>query len=53
MLAALADDLDSPRALAAVQAWVDATLADPDLATDPTAPALMRDVVDAGLGIAL
>jgi L-cysteine:1D-myo-inositol 2-amino-2-deoxy-alpha-D-glucopyranoside ligase len=53
VLAALADDLDSPRALAAVQAWVDATVADPDAATDPTAPALMRDVVDAALGLAV
>jgi L-cysteine:1D-myo-inositol 2-amino-2-deoxy-alpha-D-glucopyranoside ligase len=53
VLAALAADLDSPRALEAVQAWVDETQADPGLATDPTAPALMRDVLDAALGLAL
>jgi L-cysteine:1D-myo-inositol 2-amino-2-deoxy-alpha-D-glucopyranoside ligase len=45
--ARLAADLDTPGAIAAVDAWA-ATPGD-----DPTAPALARDVVDALLGIAL
>jgi L-cysteine:1D-myo-inositol 2-amino-2-deoxy-alpha-D-glucopyranoside ligase len=45
--AALADDLDAPRALRAVDDWA---AADGD---DATAPALVRDVVDALLGVAL
>jgi L-cysteine:1D-myo-inositol 2-amino-2-deoxy-alpha-D-glucopyranoside ligase len=45
--AALSDDLDTPAALAAVDAWC-ASAGD-----DPAAPALMRDVCDALLGIAL
>jgi L-cysteine:1D-myo-inositol 2-amino-2-deoxy-alpha-D-glucopyranoside ligase len=51
----LADDLDAPGALAAVDAWVeqalDADSARPD--ADATAPALVRATVDALLGIAL
>ena len=47
----LADDLDSPGALAAIDGWV---AAEPDPATtDATAPGLMRAIVDALLGIAL
>ena len=45
--AALADDLDTPRALAAVDAW--ATEGGPDAA----APAAVRDLVDALLGVRL
>ena len=47
----LADDLDTPRALSAVDRWAEQTrLAG---GTDPTAPALVRDFLDALLGIAL
>lgn len=47
----LADDLDTPGALALVDAWADAGLAgDRD---DPGAPALVRDSVDALLGVRL
>ncbi|MGY1620196.1 cysteine--1-D-myo-inosityl 2-amino-2-deoxy-alpha-D-glucopyranoside ligase [Geodermatophilus sp. SYSU D00691] len=49
--ARLADDLDSPGAIAAVDAWAAATLA--GAAEDDTAPALVRDTVDALLGIGL
>jgi L-cysteine:1D-myo-inositol 2-amino-2-deoxy-alpha-D-glucopyranoside ligase len=45
----LADDLDAPGALAAVDAWADAALAAPGAADG----ALVRDTVDALLGIAL
>ncbi len=45
--AALADDLDTPAALAAVDAWC---ASDGD---DTAAPGLVRDVVDALLGVAL
>jgi L-cysteine:1D-myo-inositol 2-amino-2-deoxy-alpha-D-glucopyranoside ligase len=48
---ALADDLDSPRALAVVDAWVAAQ--EQGGGGDPDAPHLVRDVVDALLGIAL
>lgn len=49
--AALADDLDAPRALAAVDAWADASLAvDSD---DAEAPALVARAVDALLGVVL
>jgi L-cysteine:1D-myo-inositol 2-amino-2-deoxy-alpha-D-glucopyranoside ligase len=44
---ALYDDLDTPAALAAVDAWCSTDGADPD------APALVRDLVDALLGVAL
>jgi L-cysteine:1D-myo-inositol 2-amino-2-deoxy-alpha-D-glucopyranoside ligase len=47
----LADDLDTPRALAAVDAW--AREATTRRGTDPDAPRLVRDAVDALLGVAL
>ena len=55
VLAALADDLDAPRAVAAVEAWVAATLGVEALAdkSDPHAGAAVRDLVDAALGLAL
>ncbi|WP_061292601.1 cysteine--1-D-myo-inosityl 2-amino-2-deoxy-alpha-D-glucopyranoside ligase [Herbidospora cretacea] len=43
----LADDLDAPGALAAIDAWAAAE------GDDPQAPGLMRDLADALLGIAL
>ncbi len=45
--AALADDLDAPAALAAVDAWASAQ------GDDEAAPALVRDTVDALLGVSL
>jgi L-cysteine:1D-myo-inositol 2-amino-2-deoxy-alpha-D-glucopyranoside ligase len=45
----LADNLDAPGALAAVDAWADAVLAAPGATDGP----LVRDTVDALLGIAL
>ncbi len=48
---ALCDDLDSPSALAAVDAWAYATCSAEG--GDPAAPGLVRDTVDALLGIAL
>jgi len=45
----LADDLDAPGALAAVDAWADAVLAAPGATDGP----LVRDTADALLGIAL
>src|SRR4051794_20033470 len=56
VLAALADDLDAPRAVAAVQAWVDATLgvsghlAEHD---DSDAALTIHALLDAALGLAL
>jgi L-cysteine:1D-myo-inositol 2-amino-2-deoxy-alpha-D-glucopyranoside ligase len=47
----LADDLDTPGALAAVDAW--AGEARTDRGPDPAAPRLVRDAVDALLGVAL
>ena len=49
--AALADDLDAPRALAAVDAWADASLDVDD--DDAYAPALVARTVEALLGVAL
>jgi L-cysteine:1D-myo-inositol 2-amino-2-deoxy-alpha-D-glucopyranoside ligase len=50
----LADDLDTPAALHAVDRWADAALASgPGQRLDPSAPALVRSTVDALLGIAL
>jgi L-cysteine:1D-myo-inositol 2-amino-2-deoxy-alpha-D-glucopyranoside ligase len=49
--AALADDLDAPRALAAVDQWVDACL--DGAGDDPSAPELVVDLVDALLGVRL
>jgi L-cysteine:1D-myo-inositol 2-amino-2-deoxy-alpha-D-glucopyranoside ligase len=48
----LADDLDAPGAVAAVDAWADAVLAGPGGA-GPEDAALVRDTVDALLGVAL
>jgi L-cysteine:1D-myo-inositol 2-amino-2-deoxy-alpha-D-glucopyranoside ligase len=48
--ARLADDLDAPGALDAVDAWADAALAGPEGSGDG---ALIRDTVDALLGVAL
>jgi L-cysteine:1D-myo-inositol 2-amino-2-deoxy-alpha-D-glucopyranoside ligase len=45
----LADDLDAPGALAAIDAWADAAIAAPGAADGP----LIRDTADALLGIAL
>ena len=45
----LADDLDAPGALTVVDAWADAVLAAPE----PADSSLVRDTVDALLGIAL
>jgi L-cysteine:1D-myo-inositol 2-amino-2-deoxy-alpha-D-glucopyranoside ligase len=45
--AALADDLDTPAALAAVDAWADAD------GTDASSPVLVRQAVDALLGVVL
>jgi L-cysteine:1D-myo-inositol 2-amino-2-deoxy-alpha-D-glucopyranoside ligase len=55
VLSALADDLDAPRAVAAVEGWVAATLGTDKMAdtSDPTAGDAVRRVVDAALGIAL
>ena len=55
VLAALADDLDAPRAVAAVDAWVSATLGTDGLAdtSDPDAAAQVVALVDAALGVAL
>jgi L-cysteine:1D-myo-inositol 2-amino-2-deoxy-alpha-D-glucopyranoside ligase len=47
----LADDLDAPAALAVVDRWADATLRAGG--SDGSAPALVRDLVDALLGVAL
>jgi len=55
----LADDLDAPGALAAIDAWADAVLATPPGPDAPDAPAaaaaarLIRDAADALLGVAL
>ncbi|WP_214324047.1 cysteine--1-D-myo-inosityl 2-amino-2-deoxy-alpha-D-glucopyranoside ligase [Nonomuraea sediminis] len=47
----LADDLDAPGALAAIDDWADRALAGGG--SDTTAPALVRDLADALLGVAL
>ena len=49
--AALADDLDAPRALAAIDGWADASLAIDD--DDAYAPALVARTVEALLGVSL
>ena len=50
----MADDLDTPGALAAVDAWAERALsADGDDGPDPRAPVLVRDIADALLGISL
>jgi L-cysteine:1D-myo-inositol 2-amino-2-deoxy-alpha-D-glucopyranoside ligase len=55
VLAALADDLDAPRAVAAVDAWAATTLGTDGLAdtSDPDAAAVVARVVDAALGVLL
>jgi L-cysteine:1D-myo-inositol 2-amino-2-deoxy-alpha-D-glucopyranoside ligase len=55
ILAALADDLDAPRALRAVDRWVAATLGTDGLAdiSDPDAAMSMIVALDAGLGLSL
>ncbi len=55
VLAALADDLDAPTALAAVQRWVDATLGTGRLADagDADAAATVHQLLDAALGLSL
>lgn len=55
VLGALSNDLDAPRAVAAVDAWVAATLGTEGLAdtTDPEAATTVRTVLDAALGLAL
>lgn len=50
--AALANDLDSPAALQAVDEWVAAAL-ESDSEAIPASPQIMRDTVDALLGVAL
>ena len=47
----LADDLDTPRALAAVDAWADAALE--RRGTDTAAPGRVREAVDALLGVSV
>ena len=55
VLAALADDLDAPRAVSAVDAWVDATLGTHGLAdtSDPDAAVRIHALLDAALGLSL
>jgi L-cysteine:1D-myo-inositol 2-amino-2-deoxy-alpha-D-glucopyranoside ligase len=55
VLVALADDLDAPRATAAVDRWVAATLGTDGLAdtSDPDAAMTMLPVLDAALGLSL
>jgi L-cysteine:1D-myo-inositol 2-amino-2-deoxy-alpha-D-glucopyranoside ligase len=55
VLGALADDLDAPTALAAVDAWVAATLGQGGLAdtSDRDAAAAVHRVLDASLGLSL
>jgi L-cysteine:1D-myo-inositol 2-amino-2-deoxy-alpha-D-glucopyranoside ligase len=55
VLGALADDLDAPAAVAAIQAWVDATLGVDGLAetSDDDAATIIRAVADAALGLSL
>jgi L-cysteine:1D-myo-inositol 2-amino-2-deoxy-alpha-D-glucopyranoside ligase len=53
VLAALADDLDAPTAVAAIQEWVEATLGTTGLAdtSDPEAAATIHRLLDAALGL--
>ncbi len=55
ILLALADDLDAPRATAAVDRWVAATLGSHGLAdtSDPEAAVTLLPVLDAALGVAI
>jgi L-cysteine:1D-myo-inositol 2-amino-2-deoxy-alpha-D-glucopyranoside ligase len=49
----LADDLDAPGALAALDAWADAVLAAPPGSVPPAGARLVRDTADALLGVSL
>jgi L-cysteine:1D-myo-inositol 2-amino-2-deoxy-alpha-D-glucopyranoside ligase len=49
----LAEDLDAPGALAAIDAWADAVLAAPPGSVTPADARLIRDTADALLGVAL
>jgi L-cysteine:1D-myo-inositol 2-amino-2-deoxy-alpha-D-glucopyranoside ligase len=50
----IADDLDAPGALAAIDRWAEEIIAAPDLPPDPRAAAmLIRDTADALLGVAI
>jgi L-cysteine:1D-myo-inositol 2-amino-2-deoxy-alpha-D-glucopyranoside ligase len=49
----MADDLDAPGALAAVDAWAEEVAGTPGPPPDPRAAALVHDAVDALLGVAL
>ncbi|MBG0823792.1 cysteine--1-D-myo-inosityl 2-amino-2-deoxy-alpha-D-glucopyranoside ligase [Planomonospora sp. ID91781] len=49
--ARISDDLDAPGALAAIDGWAERALSEGG--TDPQAPALVRDVADALLGVRL
>ncbi|WP_109505597.1 cysteine--1-D-myo-inosityl 2-amino-2-deoxy-alpha-D-glucopyranoside ligase [Nocardioides speluncae] len=51
VLTALANDLDAPTAVAAAQAWMDAT--DSGDRTEPGSPAIIRTLLDATLGLDL
>jgi L-cysteine:1D-myo-inositol 2-amino-2-deoxy-alpha-D-glucopyranoside ligase len=51
VLAAMAEDLDAPRAVELVSHWVDATLGGD--ASEPDAGEVVRGLVDAALGLAL
>lgn len=51
VLAALAEDLDAPRAVAAIERWAAATLGGAD--SDPDAGTAIAQVADAALGVAL
>ena len=56
VLAAMADDLDAPRAVAAVQGWVDATLGSTGHLADTSdddAALTIHALLDAALGLAL
>jgi hypothetical protein len=55
VLVALADDLDAPRAVQLVDAWVDATLGTHGLAdtSDPDAAVRIHALLDAALGLSL
>jgi L-cysteine:1D-myo-inositol 2-amino-2-deoxy-alpha-D-glucopyranoside ligase len=48
----LAEDLDAPGALAAIDAWADAVLAAPPGSVPPAEARLIRDTADALLGVA-
>ena len=55
VLAALANDLDAPRAVALVDEWVDQTLGTAGLAdaSDPDAASVVHRLLDAALGLSL